>query len=266
MNAIALGPFVFETGRLAAVLAIILFTMIVRLLARRGPKGADSWAIWAVLGWIIGARIGFVVAHWDDFAAHPLDALAVWQGGFAPRAGWVAGGAVLLVAALRGRRTVLRPLLIAAVLTGSAHQAALSLMPRTTVDLPVMELLAMDDTPMQLAGRNRVVVLNLWATWCPPCRREMPMMTQLATQMPDVDFIFANQGEDAARIAAFLAAETLPAQGMLRDPGSHLMGRLNAVGMPTTLVFDAQGALVRAHTGEISRAALRTLIETAKEP
>ncbi|MFN3279052.1 MAG: prolipoprotein diacylglyceryl transferase family protein [Paracoccus hibiscisoli] len=266
MNAISLGPVVFETGRLAAVLAIILFTVITGLLTRRGPKGAESWAMWAVLGWIIGARIGFVAAHPGDFAARPLDALAVWQGGFAPLAGWIGGGAVLLVAALRGRRAVLRPLLIAAVLTGGAHRTALWLMPRPVMDLPVITLMAMDGTPVQLAGRDRVMVLNLWATWCPPCRREMPMMTDLADQMPEVDFLFANQGEDAARITAFLAAQALPAQGMLRDPGSHLMGRLNAVGLPTTLVFDAEGALLRAHTGEISRAALRTLIETAKEP
>ena len=42
MNAIALGPFVFEAGRLAAIGAILLFALIVGLLARRGPKGADS--------------------------------------------------------------------------------------------------------------------------------------------------------------------------------------------------------------------------------
>ena len=266
MNAIALGPFVFEAGRLAAIGAILLFTLIVGLLARRGPKGADSWATWAVLGWIIGARIGFVFTHWGDFAAHPLEALAVWQGGFAPRAGWLAGGAVLLVAALRGRQAVLRPLLIAAAITGVAHQATVAILPRPAMTLPPVELLSLDNTPVQLAGRDRVVVLNLWATWCPPCRREMPMMTELAAQMDEVDFVFANQGERPDQIFAFLTAENLPLEGMLRDPSSHLMDRLRAVGMPTTMVFDANGALVRAHTGEISRAALRTLIETAKEP
>ena len=266
MNAVALGPFVFEAGRLAAIGAIFLFTLIVGLLARRGPKGADSWAMWAVLGWIIGARAGFVITHWGDYVSDPLDALAVWQGGFTPRAGWVAGGAVLLLAALRGRQAVLRPLLIAAAITGVAHQAAVSIMPRPAMTIPTTELLTLANTHVQLAGRDRVVVLNLWATWCPPCRREMPMMTDLAAQMPEVDFIFANQGEPADQIEDFLIAENLPADDIFRDPSNHLMERLNAVGMPTTMVFDTDGALVRTHTGEISRAALRTLIETAKEP
>ncbi len=266
MNAVALGPFVFEAGRLAAIGAIFLFTPIVGLLAKRGPRGADAWAMWAVLGWIIGARAGFVITHWSDYVSDPLDALAVWQGGFTPRAGWVAGGAVLLLAALRGRQALLRPLLIAAAITGVAHQAAVSILPRPAMTIPTIELLALDNTPVQLARHDRVVVLNLWATWCPPCRRELPMMTDLAARMPEVDFVFANQGERPDQIFAFLAAENLPLDGMLRDPSSHLMGRLRAVGMPTTLVFDADGTLVRAHTGEISRAALRTLIETAKEP
>lgn len=266
MNAVVLGPFVFEAGRLAAVGAIFLFTTLVGLLARRGRKGADAWAMWAVLGWIVGARAGFVITHWGDFAPDPLDALAVWQGGFLPVAGWIAGGAVLLVAALRGRAAVLRPLLVAATITGAAHLAVIAVLPRPAMDLPVMELMAMDDTSAQLAGRDKVVVVNLWATWCPPCRREMPMMTELAAQMPEVDFVFANQGEPAEQIEDFLIAENLPEDDIFRDPANHLMDRLNAVGMPTTMVFDGDGTLVRAHTGEISRAALRTLIETAKEP
>lgn len=67
------------------------------------------------------------------------------------------------------------------------------------------------------------------------------------------------------RLSRFLSTENLPLQDVLHDPTNHLMDRLNAVGIPTTMVFDADGTLVRAHTGEISRAALRTLIGTAKE-
>lgn len=131
--------------------------------------------------------------------------------------------------------------------------------------MPVTQLLTLEDRPEQLAGRDRVVVLNLWATWCPPCRREMPMMTELAAQMPDTDFVFANQGEDAARIEAFLAAAGLPRTGMLRDPAMRLMTEMNAAGLPATLIFDARGALVATHMGEISRPALRQMIQNAKD-
>lgn len=264
MSAVGIGPFVFDAGRLAAVGALLVFSVLAGLLGRR-RAGIEAWATWAILGWLIGARVGFVALNWADFTGQPLDALRVWQGGFNARTGWFAGGAVLAVAALRGRHHVLRPLVIAAAVTGVAHQAAVSALPRPAMTLPTMRLMAMDGSAVQIAGRDKVVVLNLWATWCPPCRREMPMMTELAAELPEIDFLFANQGESADRISDFLTDESLPSSGMLRDPSSHLMGRLRAVGMPTTLVFDARGTLTGSHTGEISRAALRGLIDNAKE-
>ncbi|MCZ0963642.1 TlpA family protein disulfide reductase [Paracoccus benzoatiresistens] len=270
MNAVSIGPFVFDASRLAAVATILLFLTATTIAGRRkrnpDHSGAvEAWAGWAVLAWILGARLGFVLTHASDFAAAPLDALKLWQGGFSARAGWIAAGAALLVAMLKGRGAVLRPLLIAAALTAATHQAIIAALPRLQMRLPVMELLALDGSPVQLAGQGQVTVVNLWATWCPPCRREMPMMTRLAAEMPEMSFVFANQGESADRILAFLAAESLPQAGMLRDPRAHLMSRLRALGLPSTLVFDATGALVAAQTGEISGPALRTMIDTAKD-
>ncbi|TBN37520.1 TlpA family protein disulfide reductase [Paracoccus subflavus] len=270
MNAVSIGPFVFDASRLAAVAAIGLFLAVsaiaVRLGRQRGQgRTVEAWAGWAVLAWILGARLGFVLTNADDFAGAPLDALKLWQGGFSARAGWAAAGATLAAALLTGRGAVLRPLLIAAAVTAVAHQAVTAALPRPQMQLPAMELLALDGSPVQLAGRDKVTVVNLWATWCPPCRREMPMMTNMAAGMPDVDFVFANQGESADRVFAFLAAENLPLTGMLRDPRGYLMGRLRAVGLPSTLVFDRTGTLVAAQTGEISAPALRTMIETARK-
>lgn len=270
MNAVSIGPFAFDASRLAAVAAIGLFLAIAAIAARRsrhpgGGLAVEAWAGWAVLAWILGARLGFVLTNAGDFAAAPLDALKLWQGGFSARAGWAAAGVTLAAALLRGRGAVLRPLLIAAAVTAVAHQAVTAALPRPQMQLPTMELLALDGAPVQLAGRETVTVLNLWATWCPPCRREMPMMTSMAAEMPEVDFVFANQGESADQVFAFLAAENLPLAGMLRDPRGHLMRQLRAVGLPSTLVFDRTGALVGAQTGEISAPALRALIETARK-
>ena len=268
MNAVSIGPFAFDASRLAAVGSILLFLIAAELAAgygRRKQRSLGPLAGRLVVPWILGARSGFLLSNLDDFSAFPLDAFKLWQGGFSAWAGWLAAGAVLLRTMLRGRNESLRPILIAAAVAIVAHQAITAALPPRQMHLPSMELLSLDGTPVQLAGEGQVTVLNLWATWCPPCRREMPMMTELSAEVPEARFIFANQGESADQISAFLAAENLPLAGMLRDPQEHLMGRLRAVGLPSTLIFDEQDQLVAAHTGEISRSALRSLIETAKE-
>ncbi len=268
MNGVSIGPLAFDGQRLAAVAAIIAFLVAVEVIARwRRNVGAAgdpaSWATVALFAWIIGARIGFVAANWSEFAARPLEMLKLWQGGFSALWGWTAGAGVLLAALLRDRRRVVVPLAMGAVAAVLAQQIIVAGQPQTTATLPAMQLTRLDGGPVDLADRGRPVVLNLWATWCPPCRREMPMMIDMAARAPHVDFVFANQGEDAARILAFLADEKLLSADIVRDPAQKLMSRLGAVGLPSTMVFDARGQLVAARLGEISRATLSEMIERA---
>ncbi|SEO21958.1 Thiol-disulfide isomerase or thioredoxin [Paracoccus alcaliphilus] len=263
MNAVSIGPLVFDGTRFAAVVGLLSFFAVAEIMARLQKSDAARWAGFAVLAWIAAARVGFVAANWPAFAAHPLDALKLWQSGFLPAAGWAGGIAVLLAALLRRARAAVLPLALGGVAALAAHQAVTAALTRPAVTIPDMQLIALDGSAVQLAGRDWPVVLNLWATWCPPCRREMPMMTELAANTPGVDFVFANQGEDAGQVLAFLEAEGLPAEGMIRDPRNRLMAELDAIGLPATLVFDAKGRMVAAHTGEISRAALTRMIAQA---
>ncbi len=266
MSAVSIGPFAFDGHRLAAVGSLLLFIVVVELAARlqrRGHPGETGrWAGYAVLAWVLGARAGFVAANWSSFAASPLDAVRFWQGGFLPGAGWAAGIAVFLIAMFRDATGVLKPLAFGAMAALIAQRVFTGLLPLPDVTLPQQQLIALDGGALQLAT-GRVVVLNLWATWCPPCRREMPMMTELAASMPEVDFVFANQGESNDRILGFLTRGNLPLAGMVRDPQGRLMAQLGAIGLPTTLVFDAEGRLVAGQMGEVSRAALTRMIAQA---
>lgn len=268
MNAISVGPLVLDGGRFAGVAALLLFLLVAEITARRqGGRLTGEGTKWAGIGlvaWILAARAGFVVANWPDYGARPLDVLRVWQGGFLAPVGWAAGGAVLLIALLRKPRGALKPLAFGGIAALLLHGAVTAALPQPGATLPRMQLIALDGSAVQLAGRDQPVVLNLWATWCPPCRREMPMMTELAADTPDVDFVFANQGESVDEVLTFLKTEDLPQAGMARDPQHRLMAELNAIGLPATLVFDARGRLVGAHTGEVSRAALTRMIATAK--
>jgi thiol-disulfide isomerase/thioredoxin len=104
-------------------------------------------------------------------------------------------------------------------------------------------------------------VVNLWATWCPPCRREMPMMAELAADTEGVAFVFANQGEGKQAVRRYLASAGLSLETILIDPFSALSRFYGAPGLPATLFIDAEGILRHAHLGEISREVLQSNID-----
>lgn len=267
MNAIAIGPLVFDSTRLGAIAGIFAFVLLAEVILRFGNRKGDArasgnWITAGLFAWLAGARLGFVVLHHEQFAAHPLDVFKLWQGGFMPVTGWIAAAAVLCFALLRRSRAM--PALAVGGGAALLVQFVMPLMfPASQMRMPVAQLLTMADEPRQIAGGGKPVVLNLWATWCPPCRREMPMMVDLAQSSPEVEFIFANQGDTRELINRFLTDENLPQDGMLRDPQQHLMEKTGAIGLPSTLVFDGRGRLVASQTGEISRAALSAMIRKA---
>lgn len=268
MTALSLGPLVLPADRLAALVAILVFLVAAELAgARSGRRRAIAdWAFAGLLAGLVAARAGFVIAHWQSYRASPLDILALWQGGFSPRAGVLGLGAMILLSVLREAR-VARPLVLAAVAGGLVWSAAqFALDAETRGRLPEARFADLAGGEVAPALRlGQPLVLNLWASWCPPCRREMPMMTDLAAGTTGIDMLFANQGEDADQVRAFLARSGLPRSGMILDPGQRLMAEFAIDGLPATLFFDAEGRLQSVHIGEISRARLSATMNELKE-
>ncbi len=127
--------------------------------------------------------------------------------------------------------------------------------------LPDLELMTLEERPARLSSyMGTPVVLNLWATWCPPCRREMPVLEQAQTAFPDVAFVLVNQGESAQQARAYLESEGLNLTDVLLDPSSEAMREMRTGGLPTTFFFDAQGRMVDLHLGEITMADLESKI------
>ncbi len=103
------------------------------------------------------------------------------------------------------------------------------------------------------AMRGTPVVLNYWATWCGPCRAEMPAIQQAAENYGDrVKFVGVNQGEDAAAITPFVEefGVTFP---IVVDTDQAVGADLyNVKGLPTTFFIDADGTIQRVWMGEMN--------------
>ena len=120
---------------------------------------------------------------------------------------------------------------------------------------------------------GKVVVLNFWATWCPPCLREMPMLAQLQQGFDTGQLqVVGIAIDDADSVRRFLDENGVNYQILFGDASSvELSKRLGnrTSGLPFTVVFDRVGRLVFSHTGEISAAEIRThvvpLLETQLE-
>jgi peroxiredoxin len=92
--------------------------------------------------------------------------------------------------------------------------------------------------------RGKVVVLNFWATWCPPCRKEMPDLETLYQQFKEQGLvILAISDEDAGKVRPFIAQQkvTYP---ILLDPGRKVNELFQIEGIPKTFVYDRNGKLV----------------------
>ena len=109
---------------------------------------------------------------------------------------------------------------------------------------------------------GKVVLIDFWATWCPPCRREMPVLQQAQGEYPQVTFLFVNQGETPENVSTFLATTGLSLTHVLFDGTGLLAQRVGSMALPTTLFYDADGRLVGSHLGELSRASLRHALES----
>ncbi|MDR4127101.1 TlpA family protein disulfide reductase [Yanghanlia caeni] len=132
---------------------------------------------------------------------------------------------------------------------------------QAVVPLPDLQLVGFDERPVSLSSyKGQPIVLNLWATWCPPCRREMPVLEQAQQAFPEIEFVLINQGETAEQAKSFLKSEDLALTDVLLDADSEAMKAMRTGGLPTTFFFDGEGRMVDLHLGEITMADLEQKI------
>jgi len=101
--------------------------------------------------------------------------------------------------------------------------------------------------------RGRILVMNLWASWCPPCRAEMPDLQRLYERYSDrgVAIVGVNEGESPERARAF--ADSLRIRFPIWIDGAQRYGRTYAaLGLPTTVILDRRGFVVRGFDGALT--------------
>jgi len=107
-------------------------------------------------------------------------------------------------------------------------------------------------------------VVNLWASWCPPCRKEMPVLRDAQARHKDVVFVFVDQGEDDNTARSYLAGQQLALRNVVLDPQRQLASQVDSQVLPTTLFFDEEGMLVNRRIGELSTVTLAQRMESLR--
>ena len=100
--------------------------------------------------------------------------------------------------------------------------------------------------------RGKVVLLNVWATWCAPCRAEMPTLDRLQGQLGSKDFevvALSIDRDGQAAVERFFRETHVQSLGIYVDKSADALARLGIVGVPTTLLVDRDGREVARHTG-----------------
>lgn len=258
-QALQIGPLSLPYSLLLTLIAIALGGFIAKRLARAAGVDAEPALTQMLLVGLVAARLAFVWQWREPYFAAPLSILDIRDGGWEPAAGVVVA---LLFGLHRARRQagLRKPMLAAGFTTGAVlllGGIGTLLVASSAVPLPPLSLNSLEGRPVSLAGfAGKPTVINLWATWCPPCQREMPVLQQAQAAHPDVNIVFVNQGEEAPTIAAFLDRRGLALSNVLVDPQHRTGLALGHRALPTTLFFDARGRLVDTRIGELSQATL----------
>jgi thiol-disulfide isomerase/thioredoxin len=263
MLTVNLGPFPLSVAVILVVVALLVAAWAGRLAGRSQQISIGNILIDMLIAAVLVSRIAFVAAWFDNYRSAPWSMLDIRDGGFIL---WVGLVAAIQVAVWRGwrRKSLRKPLsigLAAGALAWGAMFGAISQLNNTM--LPQVALTTLKGEPVNLIAlaAGRPIVVNLWASWCPPCRREMPVLAAAQKQEEEFFFVFANQGEDGTTAQNYLISARLDIVNVLLDPSTNFGHEAGSTALPTTLFYDAQGRLVNSALGELSVASLNSKLD-----
>ena len=125
---------------------------------------------------------------------------------------------------------------------------------KTTKALPNLLILDADENITEIGYKEEILVINFWATWCAPCKKEMPSLNALAQNMKHEDFqiITVASGRNSKKaIDAFFNDYNLVNLSKYRDPKGKMAIEYGVTALPTTVVIDPTGVEIGRIIGDI---------------
>lgn len=166
-------------------------------------------------------------------------------------------GSMLIIAASR-----VRPEEAASPVVGAAP-ASEEAAPLADHLAPAFTLLDTNGATLNLRDlRGQVVLINVWASWCPPCRAEMPAIQAVYEQYREQGFVVLaiNFREDPATVAAYLAEQGLTFPALL-DQDGQVSALYQARSLPASFFVDRQGVIRTVYHGPLPRGVIAGTVE-----
>ncbi|MCX7781414.1 MAG: TlpA family protein disulfide reductase [Negativicutes bacterium] len=126
--------------------------------------------------------------------------------------------------------------------------------------MPEFKLAALDGKQISVGAPGKITVVNFWATWCPPCRAEMPELNEFARKhAAKVNFYAVNIQEPADKVGDFMKQQnfTMP---VLLDKEGEVARTFRVSAIPTTIITDKQGVIRYRKSGTVTLSELEGVI------
>jgi len=281
LNTMTLGPLVL-TAFLQLIVGFFVAFGLLDVYSRRSKRnlsaGRGILERSCLIG-LISARLVYAAANWNAYVEAPWSVFFFWQPGFYPIPGAIIATVYFIWRVWRIEAST-RWVFARAALTSVAATASLIIGINVAVGLfsdpdilrdgdrfPEFVLQSIDGDTVQLADfSGKPVVLNFWATWCPPCRREMPLLNTAHLQFADQGLVVLGLAvnEPASAVQPFIDTTGVQYPILVDMPGSDgrlgsaasILAMLGPKGLPTTVFLDRNHIIDQLYVGELSWAYL----------
>jgi thiol-disulfide isomerase/thioredoxin len=169
----------------------------------------------------------------------------------------VGAGAAFWFAPGSPAETSLRP-------AAALHRAAITAAPAPIVGAPAPDFTLSDlqDHPVKLSGLgHKIVLINFWATWCDPCREELPLLDRIAKKYENsLQVIAVETGEPKDEVRSFAESLSIASLTVLLDPSFAVRDLYLVRGLPTSFFIDADGIVHQIKIGALDSSEIDTIL------